>query len=255
MNNFERITITILTKNNEDTIKMCLDSVRNFKNVVLVDSGSSDKTLEIAQRYSNCDIIQKEWMGFSRQKQFAVDNTKTDWIFNLDSDEAATDKVIDFISRANLDSDIKGFTFMSNDVILGKAAPDIVRLGSKIRMFSKHFAHYDTTNLVHESLILNGKKEESGTRILHYGLKSFEIWTDKINSYSTLKSSEKYNKGKKYSSLKMVFAFLFSFIKSYIIQRNFAYGIRGFIMSMNVSYYAFLKEAKLFELYEKKTKK
>lgn len=234
---------------------MCLDSVKEFKNVIIVDSGSSDKTLDIAQEYNNCEVIQKEWMGFSSQKQFAVDNAKTDWIFNIDSDEVATDKVIDFISNADLDSDIKGFTFMSNDMILGKEAPDIVRLGSKIRMFNKNFAHYDTTNLVHESLIIKGKKAESGTRILHYGLKSFEIWVDKINSYSSLKSSEKYKKGKKYSSTKMVFAFLLSFVKSYIIQRNFAYGIRGFIMSMNVSYYAFLKEAKLFELYEKKTKK
>jgi glycosyltransferase involved in cell wall biosynthesis len=255
MNNFERITVTILTKNNEDTIKMCLDSVKAFKNIILVDSGSADRTLEIAQEYDNCEIIQKEWMGFSGQKQFAVDNAKTEWIFNLDSDEVATDSVLEFISKANLDSDVRGLAFMSNDVILGRAAPDIVRLGSKIRMFNKNFAHYDTTNLVHESLILKGKKVESGTRILHYGLKSFEIWTNKINSYSSLKSAEKFNKGKRYSSAKIVFAFLFSFIKSYIIQRNFAYGIRGFIMSMNVSYYAFLKEAKLFELYEKKAKK
>ena len=106
--------------------------------------------------------------------------------------------------------------------------------------------------MVHESIIVNGKIKKAKGFIYDYGTIDLKTHLDKINAYSSLRAEEKFEKNKKSSLLKLLFVFPLAFFKSYIIKRSFLNGTRGFIASMNNSFYAYLKEAKLYELNNKK---
>jgi len=95
----ERISVTILTKNSERRLARCLDALREFDEVLIVDNGSSDDTLEIAAKYPNVRVLEHEFTGFGPLKNFAVKEAKNDWIFSVDSDEVATRELIESIKE------------------------------------------------------------------------------------------------------------------------------------------------------------
>ena len=239
------VSVYIICQNEEKHIRRVLESVKNFDEIIIVDSGSTDQTLEIARKYTD-KVYHQKWLGFSRQKEYAKNLCTKEWVLNLDADEEVTldltEEIINMIKKNQED----GLDIKISSKYLGKFNHPFSKFNRRVRFFRKSKGHYPE-KLVHESIVIEGKVKKAQGFIFDYGTLDLKTHLYKINEYSTLRSEEKFAKGKKVSLLKLVFVFPLAFFKSFIIKRGFLNGRRGFIGAINNGYYAFLKEAKLSE--------
>ncbi len=245
-----KASVYIICKNEEKHIKRVLESVKEFDEIIIVDSGSTDNTLEIAKNYTK-NIYHQEWMGFAKQKEYARSLCTNEWVLNLDADEELTNELRNEIVNTINENKIDGLNIKISSLYLGKFNSEKSKFNRRIRFFRKDLGYYPE-KLVHESIIVNGKIKKAEAFIYDYGTIDLKTHLDKINAYSSLRAQEKFGRNKKSSLLKLLFVFPLAFFKSYFIKRSFLNGTRGFIASMNNSFYAYLKEAKLYELNNKK---
>ena len=245
-----KVSVYIICKNEEKHIKRVLESIKDFNEIIIVDSGSTDNTLEIAKNYTD-NIYHQEWMGFAKQKEYARSLCSNEWVLNLDADEELTIELKNEIISTINENKVDGLNIKISSLYLGKFNSEKSKFNRRIRFFRKDLGYYPE-KLVHESIIVNGKIKKAKGFIYDYGTIDLKTHLDKINAYSSLRAEEKFEKNKKSSLLKLLFVFPLAFFKSYIIKRSFLNGTRGFIASMNNSFYAYLKEAKLYELNNKK---
>lgn len=238
-------SVYIVCQNEEKHIQRVLESVKEFDEIIVVDSGSTDRTLEIVRHYTD-RIFEHEWMGFAKQKEYAKNLCKHEWVLNLDADEEIDDvlksEIIDAINSDNY----SGLDIRISSISMGKFNSKLSKFNRRIRFFKKNAGFYPE-KLVHESINVEGKIKQASGFIYDYGSYDLETHLMKINNYSSLRAQEKSDKGKKSSLIKLLTIFPLAFIKSYIIKRNFLNGKRGFIASVINAFYAFLKEAKLYE--------
>lgn len=238
-------SVYIICQNEERHIARVLESVKDFDEVIVVDSGSSDKTLEIAKGYTD-KIHHQKWLGFAAQKAFAKSLCKHQWVLNLDADEVLTEVLRKEIEETIKDDKIDALDIKISSRYMGKFNHTLSRFNRRVRFFKKEKGHYPK-KLVHESIEIEGIVKKADGFILDYGIVDLETHLNKINSYSSLRAEEKEKKGKQASVAKLVTIFPFAFLKSFLFKRGFLNGVRGFISATNNAYYAFLKEAKLFE--------
>ena len=244
-----KASVYIICKNEEQHIKRVLESVKDFEEIVVVDSGSVDKTLEIVKNYTN-KVFHQDWLGFAKQKEFAKNLCSNEWVLNLDADEELTNELRNEIVNTINENKIDGLNIKISSLYLGKFNSEKSKFNRRIRFFRKDLGYYPE-KLVHESIIVNGKIKKAKAFIYDYGTIDLKTHLDKINAYSSLRAQEKFGRNKKSSLLKLLFVFPLAFFKSYFIKRSFLNGTRGFIASMNNSFYAYLKEAKLYEFNNK----
>ena len=247
-----KASVYIICKNEEKHIKRVLESVKDFSEIIIVDSGSSDKTLEIATSYTN-KIYHQDWMGFAKQKEYARSLCSNEWVLNLDGDEELTQELKQEIINTIEENKIDGLNIKISSSYLGKFNSEKSKFNRRIRFFRKSAGYYPD-KLVHESIVVNGRIEKAKGFIYDYGTIDLKTHLNKINEYSSLRALEKFEKNKKSSLIKLLFIFPLAFLKSFIIKRGFLNGTRGFIAAINNSFYAFLKEAKLYELNNSKDK-
>lgn len=247
-------SVYIITLNCEQTLANTLSSVADFAEIILVDSGSTDKTIDIAQAF-NCTIYHQEWLGFAKQKQLALSYCQHEWVLNVDGDEVVSPQLKQEIIACISANTVDGLDIPIEDYFLGFPPDKHSKFNYRTRFFRKSKGGYDLDVEVHESISVKGQVTRTKGTIQHYGENSVFVKVTKGNQYSELKAIEKFKKGKKYSVLKLVLVIPLTFIKSYFLRRAVLNGKRGFIVSVLNSYYAFLKEAKLYEQHLKKTAK
>lgn len=238
-------SVYIICQNEENHIQRVLESIKDFAEIIIVDSGSSDKTLEIASEYTK-NIHHQEWLGFAAQKEYAKNLCTQDWVLNLDADEQLTIELKEEIEKTISFNNVDGLDIKISSRFLGEFNHPSSKFNRRVRFFRKSSGHYPP-KLVHESIVIKGKIQKADGFIYDYGTIDLETHLSKINSYSSLRADEKFNKGKKASLLKLLLVFPLAFVKSFFIKRGFLNGTRGFVAAMNNSFYAFLKEAKLYE--------
>jgi len=239
------VSVYIICQDESQHIRRVLESVKDFDEVIIVDSGSTDDTLEIAKEYTD-KIYHQKWLGFAAQKEYAKNICSHEWVLNLDADEVLTLELQDEI-KETIDLDkIDGLDIKISSQFMGKFNHPLSKFNRRIRFFRKVKGCY-LKKLVHESIVVEGKINKAKGFILDYGLINLHTHVHKINTYSSLRAEEKITKGKKASLFKLIFIFPLAFLKSFLLKRGFLNGIRGFIAAINNSYYAFLKEAKLYE--------
>lgn len=245
------ITVTILTKNSSETLLTTLLSVQDFREVVLLDTGSTDSTLEIARRFPNVKIFQREFKGFGPSHNEASSLATYDWILSIDSDEVLSKELAHEILKLDLNP---GCIYRINreNYFNGKHMkccsgwyPDKI-----VRLYNRKKTSFSNA-AVHEKI-------EQGTcqiKDLKYPMRHtpylrIEDFLTKMQNYSTLFALQ--NKGKRKSSLfHAIFHGLHAFLKSYILKRGFMGGGEGFIISMyngQTSFYKYLKLAELNKL-------
>lgn len=241
------VSVFIITKNEEAHLQRALQSCQDFSEIIVVDSGSTDNTIEIAKTLAT-QVIQHKWLGYAKQKQYAMGLCANDWVLNLDADEELTVELIEDIRTTINMPNVSALKCRRNDFFCGQFFPKFTRLPTNTRLFRASKTQYLINNLVHEGPEVEGKIHHTNKYFRHYGYSDIELLMQKYNHYSSLKAQEKYAKGKKPSILKLAFIFPIEFLRNFLAYRFVFSGARGFIFSMLMAKYAFLKEAKLYQL-------
>ena len=246
-------SVYIVTVNCGQWLRQTLDSVSDFAEVVILDSGSTDDTFDIAQQYPNTRIRHQDWQGYAGQKALALAECTQPWALNLDGDEELSvelKKEIEAVIAADsaAEDHVDGLITPIRDAFMGRLCSEHTRLHAKIRFFRRTSGSYDLKIAVHEAVQVQGSVRRATGQIYHYGEQTIAIKVDKNNNYSSLKAREKAARGKRANLLKLVLVMPLTFIKCYFLRRDFLNGWQGFIGSMINAFYAFMKEAKLYEL-------
>ena len=243
----DRISVTILTKNSQKYLKACLEALRSFDEVVILDNGSTDETLAIAREYDNVTIHEHPFIGFGPMKNLAARNARNDWIFSVDSDEILSPELVESIRK--LDATCTDTVYAVNRLnhYRGKPIrccgwyPDFVT-----RLYHRgHTAFSDAK--VHESLVLQPDTKKvmlQNGMIEHYPFDSVEELLQKLQTYSTLYAKQS---TKSSTPSKAFFRALFAFFKHYIFQRGFLCGYEGLLISVSNANGVFYKYMKLYE--------
>ena len=240
-----KISVFIITFNEEKIIAKCLEKLNFADEILIVDSGSTDKTVEICNLFG-AKVILNKFENFGIQKQFALSQTKNDWVLSLDADEVLSDDLISELQ--NFDSKFAGYNIPRTHVFLNK----IFEYGSEnkkpiLRFFDKTKGCFEL-NKVHEKIIVTGKLGNFKNEILHYTVSDIATAVKKNINYAILSGEFAFEKDKKSSIFKTIIKIPYEFIRVYFVQLNFMNGYQGFVWSILSSFGTFLKFAKLYEL-------
>ncbi len=240
------VSVVILTFNNAKTIAAAVQSVQRFDQVLAVDSGSSDETLSILKAL-DVEIIECEWLGYARQRQAAIAYCRHHWVFFLDSDESADPALVDTIAEKIQQTELAALSVPIHEHFMGIPNHAWTKRCHKVRVFRQSKAGIPVFS-VHEGVVVRGPVVEVSAVIHHYGEKDIATKLEKIHTYATLSAQDKLQHGQNPSWLRLLTALPLGFIKSYLLRRQCFSGKRGLIAAVHNGYYAFLKQAKLYEL-------
>jgi glycosyltransferase involved in cell wall biosynthesis len=237
------ISVTILTKDAEKYLEMVLESVQDFEEVVILDTGSQDRTIEIAQKFPNVVIHKHAFIGFGSSHNLLSNLAKNDWIFSIDADEIVSKELKNEILSLQLDEN-SVYSFSRHNYFRGKLIkgcgwyPD-----RQIRLYNRTVTRFSDAQ-VHESIVVGPLQHvKLKGAVKHYPYASISEFLAKMQSYSTLFAKQ--YQGKRKSSIWHAIGHgIFAFFKAYIIKRGFLLGQEGFIISRyngHTAYYKYLK--------------
>jgi len=240
------ISVIILSCNNEKTIQATLDSVKLFSEVLLFDTGSKDKTLEIAKNYSNVKILSSTFIPFGKLRNIAASSATNDWILSIDSDEVLSKSLENEILNLPLKENTVYKIFRLN-FYNGKQIKTCGWYPEKcIRLYNRNTTSFNTA-FVHEGInITNHKVLELKYPLYHYPYEDVEAFLKKMSLYAALFAEENFLL-KKSSIFKAVSHGVFHFLRSYLFRLGFIQGKEGFIISWYQGTSAFYKYLKLWE--------
>lgn len=242
----EKVSVFITTYNNADTLDRCLSSVAWADEIVLLDSFSKDDTLDIANRYG-CRIQQHEFLGYGKQKQMALEHTLNNWVLLLDADEMLSPELQKEI-QALLEAGPRaaGYALPRREQVFWRMNHPGVRLNYHLRLFDKRRGRVSDMP-VHAAPKVDGKVERLTHPFFHFGERDIHEKVDKINAYSTGLVADKLARGRRANPFILLIYPPWVFFRSYVLKRAFLDGWAGFIASVVMSFYAFLRYAKLYE--------
>lgn len=243
------ISVVIITKNEEKNIARCLESVKWADEIVIIDSQSQDKTIEIAEKY-NAKIYSPLWKGYGPAKKDGVYKASNDWIFSIDADEEVSTKLEHEIKTiiSNHDNKTFGYYIPRLTNFLGRWIrycgwyPDYV-----LRLFNKKYGNFNDA-VIHESVQLNGPKAYLKNDLLHYSYPDLKEYFRKFNLYTTVGAEELFKKGKKSGFANICLRPIVAFIKQYIVKLGFLDGMEGFLVCYFSAKAVMVKYAKLRDL-------
>lgn len=239
------ISITILTKNSGETLAATLAALKDFSEVLVLDSGSTDATQTIVQKYPNTRFVSAKFEGFGPMHNLASSLASHDWILSIDSDEIVSPELATEILNTQLDPN-SVYSLDRHNYFQGKWIrwcsgwyPDPVT-----RLYHRGTTRF-TDAFVHESVVRDGLKQISlKGKLVHTPYRSIESFLDKMQLYSTLFAEQK--QGQSSSLGKALWRGWAAFMKSYFFKRGFLGGKEGFIISLynaHTTYYKYLKLA------------
>ena len=226
-----KISVVIITGNEENNIKDCLKSATWANEIIVVDSESTDKTVELAKEFTDKVYIHK-WQGYSAQKTLAIGYAKNEWVVSLDADERITKALADEILNYDLENiKFDAFKMRRENYFLGKKI-NYCGWGNdyQLRLFKKSKTILNN-RMVHEGFIVDGKISQLNNSIIHYSYKNLKDGFNKINEYSSLEAEEK-NKSRKITALRIVLYPIIAFIQHYFLRSGFRDGKHGLLISL-----------------------
>ena len=190
------LSITVITKNEEDRLPLCLESVKDIADeIIVLDSGSEDRTVEIARQYTD-QVFVTDWPGYGKQKQRALEKASCDWVLAIDADEALTPELRDEIA-AMLNSDIEEVAYYLPwaVTILGKRLDHGRSARAPLRLFKREGSRF-SEDVVHETVLLPpGKTAKMKGRLLHFTHRDFGHALYKNADYAWLGAQKRFEKG------------------------------------------------------------
>jgi glycosyltransferase involved in cell wall biosynthesis len=267
------LSVVIITRNEEKNILRCLESVKPVADeIVVVDSMSADRTVYLCREFG-CKVIQREFDGYGRQKQYAADQAKYDWILTLDADEVVTEelqKEINILLCRTLPSKFRiqgpgsripepaflpglhsAYRIQTSLFYMGRILSH-GGVGNEfhMRLFDRKKGKF-TTVPVHEGIETDGKVGNLKGRIIHNSYRDISHHLEKINHYTTLAAEGNRIRGRSFSRLWAAFKFPAVFFIFYILKLGFLDGYPGFLWSFMAAVHTTLKVAKTIELNSK----
>ena len=241
------LSAVLITRNAASVLEACLDSLAFADDIVIVDSASSDGTLDIAAR-RGARVVQKEWLGFGRQKQFAVEQARHDWVLCLDADERVSPPLARSIQGA----------------LAGPASP-VYRMARRNRFLGRWLSHGEgypdwsprlfnrlnarwSDDLVHEKVLFSVTPGTLAGDLMHDSADDLAAYLERQNRYTTLAARQAFEQGRGANVLHLLFSPLVRFIKFYLMRLGFLDGLPGLLHISIGCMNSYMKYAKLIEL-------
>jgi glycosyltransferase involved in cell wall biosynthesis len=242
------LAVIVITKNEEENIEACLESVRWADEIVVVDGGSSDRTAELA-RSKGAKVFERKWDGYGAAKNFGLAQCTAEWVLWLDADERVTEQLgeeIRTVLRAS--GSINGYELPRLANFLGKWIHHCGWYpGYVLRLFRRQAGRF-TEDRVHERLVVEGTVAKLRNDLLHYTDPSLSHYFEKFNRYTTLAAEKMASQGERFRINQVLVRPPWVFVRMYILRAGFLDGFAGFVLSLLSSFYVFVKYTKLWEL-------
>ena len=242
------LSAVVIAWNEEGRIGPCLESLRFADEIVVVDSGSTDKTMEVARRFTD-RVFPVAWKGFGPQKQAAVDLAAHDIVLNVDCDERVTpelsEEILALLAKKEFRAgyDVPRRTFLGGKEIRHSGwYPD-----RTVRLFDRRKARY-SDSAVHERVVVDGPAGRLENHLLHYSFRGFADILSKTERYTDLSAMEMYASGRRCGILDLTLRPFLAAFKTYFLRLGFLDGVEGVEIAFAASLYVFAKYAKLREM-------
>lgn len=232
-NNSNKISALLITLNEEKNIDEILENLVFADEIIVVDSFSTDKTVEKVKGNKRANLIQREFKNYTDQKSFALDQATHDWILFLDADERITPElqaeILQIVQSPEPTASAYYFlrTFMFQNSVLRFSG---WQTDKNYRLFKKSKVHFAEDRIVHETLVVDGESETLKNRLIHYSYSDYEDYKGKMIKYGTMKARDEFKKGKRGSWLHSVFRPTYKFFNHYILRLGFLDGKKGIII-------------------------
>jgi glycosyltransferase involved in cell wall biosynthesis len=242
-----KISAIILTLNEEIHIADAIKSVSFADEIIVIDSYSTDRTLELAEKH-DVKLIQRVFDDFSSQKNYAIQQAKYDWVYVLDADERVTPALAqEILLTVKSPRDFVGFYIYRTFYFFNKR----IRFGGwqrdrVVSLFLKEYCKY--VGVVHEKIVTNGKLGFFKNKIEHFSYKSYDHYISKMNHYGALRGKQYFEEGRKVSLFHILIKPPVRFVIHYFIRLGFLDGFTGLFFAKIQAYSVFVKYVKLWLL-------
>jgi len=243
------LTAVVITYNEESNIEDCLQSLTVADEIIIVDSNSSDKTVELAKKYTE-KIFVVDWKGYAAAKNYGIDRSSNDWILSIDADERLSDELVNSIQKLKSQKpSAAGFTiprrtwYLKRWIKAGGWYPD-----RNIRLFNRQSGRFKQVP-VHEAVNLSGNVIDLDGDILHFSYNNISDHIIRIDKYSSLAALNWYKNGRKPNFLIMLVRPIWEFLRKFVLLRGYKDGKEGLILAGMHAFYVFSKYVKLYELH------
>lgn len=246
------LSAVVITYNEESRLERCLSSLGFADEIVVVDSFSTDKTMEIARRYTD-KFFQREFTGYSDQKNAAIARADEDWIIIVDADEVITPELASEIKAAMKCREYEAYRMPRSTYFLGRKMrycgwyPD-----AQLRLVKRAIAHIPE-RLVHETLHVDCQVGYLKNEITHYSYDSMSVYCAKMASYARMGAAQKFGDGCNCRLIDILLNPVFAFIKMYIVKQGFRDGMHGLVLSVLTACSSALRYAILWDLGRQKS--
>ncbi len=246
-----RCSAVLITRDAGASLDACLASIAFADEVVVVDSGSRDATTEIAAR-RGARVVRQDWLGYGRQRQFAVDQAAHDWVLCIDADERVSNELAASIERALAKPTAPVYRmarcnrFLGRWLRHGEGYPDWCP-----RLFERSRARW-SDDAVHEKLLYAESPGTLAGDLLHDSAETLAGYLDKQNRYSTLAAGQMFEDGRRAGLVQLLLSPAVRFVKFYFLRLGFLDGVPGLVHIAIGCATSFQKYAKLIELQRKK---
>ncbi|MGB9458655.1 MAG: glycosyltransferase family 2 protein [Bryobacteraceae bacterium] len=239
-----KITATIITFNEERNIARAIESLRCCDEILLVDSGSTDRTTELAEKLG-ARVIEANWRGYAGQKNWAAEQASYDWVLSLDADETLSEALeAEIWNLKKSGPRYDGYTmprlarYMGRWILHSGWYPD-----RKLRLYDRRQAKW-VGDFVHESVAVSGRVGHLQSNLLHFTCESLSEHIKTMERYTTLAAQELASRRIKVPLHRVLFSPAWAFVKSYFVNRGFLDGPEGLTISYMAAFYTFLKFTK-----------
>lgn len=241
------LSVIIITKNEEKNIERCIQSITWADEIIIVDSGSADRTVEIAKKLG-AQVHHQDWLGFGLQKNKALSYATSDWVLSLDADEFLKPQDSDKLKNLlKSNPDASAYSLLFEVYFCGKRIKySYGRNERHVRLFKRSDAYFDDAE-VHENLIVKGKTVDCDIVIGHHTVGSVAQMIDKMQRYTRLSAQQKFEKNKTASVASLPFRTLMGFLRSYIFRLGFLDGKHGYIIAVAEAHSVYYRYLQLIE--------
>jgi glycosyltransferase involved in cell wall biosynthesis len=242
----QKLSVCLTTFNSESTIRPCIESVLWADEIIVLDSCSTDSTRDILAEYP-CKVTVQPWLGYIAQKQLSLDMAENDWVFLLDSDEVLSTDLQNSVRQILADEPkAAGYEFPRREQLFWQMIEPGTRHNYFMRLFNRQRGKMNDVP-IHSAFDVDGPVERVEAPLFHFSEASISVKVKKLNDWTDEISLSRFQKGKCRSPWALLFYPPFVFLKTFFFKRQFGNGWSGFIGSVCMAFYAFMKDAKGYE--------